>query len=269
MKTKMYPNIAVSYGSGPKTRTKSVLFSLFFLLAGFLIAPLTMHANNKAVINFNLKYGFIKGGEAHMIIKDTLYNGKKAIHYYMEGRTTGITDKLFKVHDIYESIVDARTYLPYKAIRNIKERTYRYYNEIYFYQDRDSLYSEKTGGMKVPSGINDILSVFFYFVQQNYIATVEQGKPVVLPVINGDAVGDIRIKHTGIKTIDTDLGKVECYHLSPEIEKGKVLKRSDGLSFFISRNNKIPVLLDIDLKVGTLQAVLTRYTLNGKEIRSF
>lgn len=269
MKTTMYTNNAGIHGNAPKSRTRSILLSWLVLLTGLFIGPLTLHANNKAVIHFNLKYGFIKGGEAHMIIKDTLYNGRKAVHYYMEGRTTGITDKLFKVHDIYESIVDARTYLPYKAIRNIKERTYRYYNEIYFYQDRDSLYSEKTGGMKVPSGINDILSVFFYFVQQNYIATVEQGKPVVLPVINGDAVGDIRIKHTGIKTIDTDLGKVECYHLSPEIEKGKVLKRSDGLSFFISRNNKIPVLLDIDLKVGTLQAVLTRYTLNGKEIRSF
>lgn len=269
METKIPLQNILRVGGRPGFRSKSVFLSLAILLSGFIIAPLTIHGNNKAVIHFNLKYGFIKGGEAHMIIKDTLYNGRRAVHYYMEGRTTGITDKLFKVHDIYESIVDARTYLPYKAIRNIKERTYRYYNEIYFYQDRDSLYSEKTGGMKVPSGISDILSVFFYFVQQNYIARVEQGKPVVLPVINGDAVGEIKIKHTGIKTIDTDLGRVECYHLSPEIEKGKVLKRSDGLSFYISKNNKIPVLLDIDLKVGTLQAVLTRYTLNGKEIRSF
>lgn len=269
MKTKMYTNNASIQGSLHRNRTRSLLLSCVIFLAGINIAPLTLHANNKAVIHFNLKYGFIKGGEAYMIIKDTLFNGKKAVHYYMEGKTTGITDKLFKVHDIYESIVDARTYLPYKAIRNVKERTYRYYNEIYFYQDRDSLYSEKTGGIKVPSDISDILSVFFYFVQKNYIVSVEEGKTVVLPVINGDAVGDIKIKHTGIKTIDTDLGKVECYHLSPEIEKGKVLKRSDGLSFFISKNNKIPVLLDIDLKVGTLQAVLTRYTLNGKEIRSF
>lgn len=269
MKTKNNPKYGEHKGKMTRMPGRPLLFFVALLLLGITTAPISLYANNKAVIHFNLKYGFIKGGEAHMIIKDTLFNGKKAVHYYMEGKTTGITDKLFKVHDIYESIVDARTHLPYKAIRNIKERTYRYYNEIYFYQDRDSLYSEKTGGKKVPAGISDLLSVFFYFVHQNYISSVEQGKLVVLPVINGDAIGDIRIKHTGIKTVETDLGKVECYHLSPEIEKGKVLKRSDGLSFFISKNNKIPVLLDIDLKVGTLQAVLTSYTLNGKEIRSF
>jgi hypothetical protein len=162
--------------------------------------------------------------------------------------------------------VDAETHLPLKAIRNIRERSYRYYNEVYFYQNNDSIYSKRTGGIKVPHKLTDIISVFFYFVNRNYIHNIEEGKLVVLPVINGHEIGQIKIKHSGIQTIDTGIGKVECYLLSPEIEKGKVLKRSDGLSFYISKKNKVPILLDIDLRVGTLRAVIDSYKVNGKKV---
>jgi len=83
----------------------------------------------KQQILFDLKFGFAKGGEAVLTITDTTYKGKPAIHYYMVGRTTGITDKLFGVNDIYETTVDAKTLLPLKSIRNIQEGKYRWYNE--------------------------------------------------------------------------------------------------------------------------------------------
>lgn len=247
-----------------RTLAVSILLSLVFIWLGLSNA----NAKNTTEIIFNLKYGMMKGGEAKMIVKDTVFNGKKAIHYYMEGKTTGVTDVIFKVHDIYESIVDAETHLPMKAIRNIKERNYRYYNEVYFFQNNDSIYSKKTGGIKVPHELTDIISVFFHFVNRNYIYNIEEGKLVVLPVINGHDIGQIKIKHSGVKTIDTGIGKVECYLLSPEIEKGKVLKRSDGLSFFISKKDKVPILLDIDLRVGTLRAVIDSYKVNGKTIKT-
>lgn len=235
----------------------------------FILFGNDVFAKNKAVLTYNLKYGIIKGGEAKMIITDTVYNGKKAIHYYMEGRTTGVTDRLFRVHNIYESIVDAQTYLPYKAIRNAKEGNYRYYNEVFFFHQNDSIFSEKSGGKKVPHKLTDILSVFFYFVQQDYIRKTPRGKYVELPVINGHDISTIKIKHDGIQTIKTDLGDVPSYILMPEVDKGRVLKSSDGLLFYISQKDKVPILFDLDLRLGSLRAVLTSYTLNGKEIKSF
>lgn len=242
--------------------------SIMFVLLTTLI-PKNLNARNKAVLTYNLKYGIIKGGEAKMIITDTVFNGKKAIHYYMEGRTTGITDKLFRVHNIYESLVDAQTSLPYKAIRNVREGNYKYYNEVFFYHSNDSIYSQRTGGIKVPHKLTDILSVFFYFVKQDYINNVAKGKHIELPVINGHDISTIKIKHDGIKPIDTSLGKVSAYILLPEVDKGKVLKSSDGLLFYISEKDKVPVLFDLDLRLGSLRAELTSYKLNGMEIKSF
>lgn len=242
---------------------------IFLILTLAALLPEHVNAKNKAVLTYNLKYGIIKGGEAKMIITDTIFNGNKAIHYYMVGRTTGITDKLFRVHNIYESIVDARTFLPYKAIRNVREGNYKYFNEVFFFHSNDSIYSQRTGGIKVPHKLTDILSVFFYFVKQDYINSVAKGKQLELPVINGHDISTIKIKHEGIQTIDTSLGKVSAYILLPEIDKGRVLKSSDGLLFYISEKDKVPVLFDLDLRLGSLRAELSSYRLNGKEIKSF
>lgn len=225
-----------------------------------------LSAKRRAVIDFNLKYGFIKGGTARIIIADTLYKGRPAVYYYLEGRTTGVTDALFKVHNVYESIVDANTHLPIKAVRNVKERSYRYFNEVTFFQEQDSIYSARTGGIKVPNNLTDISSVFFYFVHQNYIATLQRGKTLSFPVIDGHVVGEIKIGAGEIKPVETDLGTIDCYLLKPELEKGKVLARSDGINLYITQKDKIPVMVDVDLKVGTLRAVLAGYSINGKEI---
>lgn len=266
MKTNTHSMSATRNGNSAAFYRKTLTSVILLSIAFFWVGISNVNAKNTTEIIFNLKYGMMKGGEAKLIIKDTVFNGKKAIHYYMEGKTTGVTDVIFKVHDIYESIVDAETHLPMKAIRNIKERSYRYYNEVSFFQNNDSIYSKKTGGIKVPHELSDIISVFFFFVHRNYIQNIGEGKLVVLPVINGHDIGQIKIKHSGIKTVDTGIGKIESYLLSPEIEKGKVLKRSDGLSFYISQKNKVPVLVDIDLRVGTLRAVIGSYKINGKAV---
>ena len=133
----------------------------------FLLAQ-SVSAKRERIL-FDLKFEFAKGGEAVLVITDTIYKGLPAIHYYMVARTTGITDKLFGVNDVYETIVDAKTLLPLKSIRNIKERKYRWYNETYFYHDIDSLNSNKTGWIAIPDNLVDIVSVFFYLDRKSVV----------------------------------------------------------------------------------------------------
>ncbi len=65
--------------------------------------------------------------------------------------------------------------------------------------------------------------------------------------------------------IETDLGKINTLILSPIVDKGKLLKRSDGLKFFISKEKKVPVLIEFDMKLGALKAELRSYKIDGKE----
>ncbi len=231
------------------------------------ITLLFLSSNLKAEekIRFNLKFGFIKGGEATMVISDTIFESKPAVHYYLAGRTTGLTDKLFEVNDVYESIVDPETMLPYKSIRNIKEGKYRYYNEVLYYHEADSIYSQRSGGRKVEPNLVDILTAFFYFRSSNFYENIKIGDVATMPSLHADKISDITIVYSGEETIRTKKGKMECYILSPVVDKGKVLMKSDGLKFYVSKEYNIPVLMEFDMKVGALKAVLKSYRVDGKK----
>lgn len=219
----------------------------------------------KESILFDLKFGFIKGGEARFIITDTTFNNKKAIQYHLIGRTTGLTNTLFGVNDEYITTVDAQSLLPLKAIRNIKEKKYRWYNETLFYPEKDSINSQRSGWRQVPDSLVDIVSVFFYFVNKHLMNNLEAGQNVTLPTFHADKISDVSIKYEGQRKISTDLGDIDCYVLAPKVDKGKLLNRSDGLKCFISKENKVPVLFEFDMRVGALRAVLKSYKIDGEE----
>ena len=232
----------------------------------FFILILTASASaKKEEINYYLKFGIIKGGEASLVINDTKFNGKNAVRYYVVGRTTGATNALFGIYDIYETIVDAETKLPLKAIRDIRENKYRWYNETFFYHDVDSIKSQRKGWQAVPHDLVDIVSVFFYFINKNMLDKVEKGYTVTLPTYHADDISDVTIQYSGEERVDTDLGKIDCYVLSPLMDKGKLLNRSDGLKVYISKEKKIPVLFEFDMRIGTLKAVLKSYQIDGVE----
>ena len=237
-----------------------------YTVIALLILIFTIRVSaKKEEIKYDLKFGIIKGGEASLVINDTEFNGKNAVNYYLIGQTTGLTNTLFGVYDIYETTVDAETGLPLKAIRNIKEKKYRWYNETLFYHDIDSINSQRTGWQAVPENLVDIVSVFFYFINKHMFDEIEKGHTVSLPTYHADKISGVTIKYSGEEKIDTDLGKIDCYVLSPVVEKGKLLNRSDGLKFYISKEKKIPVLLEFDMKAGTLRAVLKSYRIDGVE----
>ncbi len=219
----------------------------------------------KESIRFDLKFGFIKGGEAELVITDTFFNGRPAIHYHVVGRTTGFTNTLFGVNDVYETTVDAETRLPLKAIRNIKEKKYRWYNETLFYHDRDSLNSQRTGWRKMPENMVDLISAFFYFINKYKLEEMKINKKISLSTFHADKIDTVSIVYLGSAIINTDLGDINSYVLAPVVDKGKLLKRSDGLKFFMSKEQKVPVMLEFDMKVGALRAVLKSYKIDGVE----
>ncbi len=214
---------------------------------------------------FDLKFAFAKGGEAVLTINDTVFNGKPAILYSMIGRTTGITDKLFGVNDAYETIVDAESYLPLKSIRNIKENKYRWYNETLYYHDVDSILSQKSGKRAVPHDLVDILSVFFYFINKHLFDDIGRGHAVTLPTFHADKISDVTIKYVGETRVETEMGEINALILAPVVDKGKLLKRSDGLRFYISKDKKVPILIEFEMKLGTLKAELRSYKIDNVE----
>ncbi len=223
-----------------------------------------MYAQPIEEMEYILRFGFIKGGKANLVAEREKLNKKQTIHYHMRGRTTGLVDHIYEVNDVFDTWVDQDTYLPLKSVRTVKEQKYRFYDEVTYDHVNDSLFSLKSGRKKVPANINDLISVFFYIRQNKSFDAFLAGEKVEIPVFHGSELFVIQLKYLGIETIDTKIGRKECYIVSPIVPKGDLLKGSDGLKIYITKDaNRLPIYAEFELLIGALKCELQSYKING------
>ena len=237
----------------------------FTLIICFLIFSVS-HINAQPIeeMEYILRFGFIKGGKANLTAQYEKLNKKQTIHYRMRGRTTGLVDKIFEVNDVYESWVDPETYLPVKSLRNVKEQKYRFYDEVTYDQVNDSVFSLQKGRKKVPHNVNDLVSVFFFIRQNQYFESLLAGNKVEIPVFHGDELFMMYLEYLGTETIHTKIGDKLCYVISPKVPKGKLLKGSDDLKIYITKDeNRLPIYAEFGLLLGALKCELNEYKING------
>lgn len=229
-----------------------------------ILKALQLNAQPLEEMEYILRFGFIKGGKATLVAEKEKIKGKQTIHYHMRGRTTGLVDKIYEVNDVYESWVNPDTFLPVKSVRNVKEQKYRFYDEVFYDHENDSLFSLKSGRKKVPDQINDLISVFFYIRQNHYFESLLAGKKIQIPVFHGDELFMMELEYIGNETIDTKIGRKQCYVVSPKVPQGKLLKGSDGLKIYITKDsNRLPIYAEFDLVLGALKCELDSYKING------
>jgi len=235
------------------------------LIFCFLFASaLRISAGPIEEMEYVLRFGFLRGGKATLTAEYEKLNKKQTIHYHMRGRTTGLVDQIYEVNDVFESWVDPQTYLPLKSVRTVREQKYRFYDEVIYDHINDSIFSLKSGHIKVPSNVNDLISVFFYIRQNQYFEALLAGETVEIPVYHGDELFLMHLEYIGIETIDTKIGRKECYVVSPKVPKGKLLKGSDGLKIYITKDsNRLPIYAEFGLIIGALKCELISYRING------
>ena len=94
---------------------------------------------------------------------------------------------------------------------------------------------------------------------------MERNERVSMASFHADKIDTVSILYHGLHRVKTGLGDKNAFVLTPSIDKGKVLKRADGLKFFIAQKERIPVMFEFDMRVGALRAVLKSYKIDGVE----
>lgn len=241
-----------------------LIFLVFFLVSVCSHAQVISYQPGEK-ITYAIQYGILTGGIAKLEMwRDTLFR-KEVWHSKLEARTTGITDALYRVLDIYESYIDPESQLPLKSIRNIREGRYRKYNEVLFDHKtrRDSaiLTSDLTGVHITQPGIHDILSCFYFF-RNNHVddKDLKKGDMVTIMTWFTDELYPIRLRYMGKDEVKTKVGRLECYKFNPVTEKGRLFTTEDGVSFwFTADRNFLPVKIQFDIFVGSFTVEMTHY----------
>ena len=237
------------------------------LIFGIVICTSFQGENTKHAINpvptfingeelkYDLHYGIISGGEAIISLKQETLNGREVFHAAAIARTTGIVNKIFKVVDIYESFFHPNSNLPVKTIRNIREGNYRQYNEVLFNHQKNTVVSS-SGEHVVPENILDMVSALFYIRRFDY-ANMKVDENIAVNTYFGDEVFPFYIIFKGREEIKTDLGKFKCLKFVPVVEPGRIFKKKDDMTFWLSDDgNKVPIRIRFDIIVGSFKCDL-------------
>ncbi len=221
------------------------------------------------VVDFSLKYGIFKVGDAHLnFCFDQNCSGAYIQAY---ARSSGlmkyVKDILFK----YECCMDTATGLPISDSRTLIEGDYVDIGTVYYdhvtLKDYSVIYSKKTGTIVGPKIIYDLLSGF-YLYRSNYLGDdLPLNYTITITTFFIDEIWDLTIRYCGKDIINTKYGPVECLKVKPLTIIGHFFRTSDAMTIWFANNGRyIPVKFSIDLRLGTLNGSITGYknlTLNN------
>lgn len=217
-------------------------------------------------LKFKLSYsGWVKAGNATLKVNEAIYNDKSTYNVVGKGWTTGAIKWFFKVEDRYESYFDKTTKRPYKFIRDIYEGGYTKDKVIEFdYTSKVARIDDRKKKTKtivpIQSNIQDIISAY-YFLRDNYdTKSIQKGDIVKLNMFFDGEIFEFRLKFLGRESIDTKFGTVETLKFRPYVLAGRVFHEEESVTLWISEDeNKIPLKIKADLRVGSLRADLVAF----------
>lgn len=174
-------------------------------------------------------------------------------------------DGFFKIRDLYESYVNPKTVTPYLYKREINEGGYYKfvkYNYNYKTKSVKSLIKKKTKNtesgfwdqkntIKINSGTRDIVSTI-YHLRRLDIHKASPGASDTFTVLFDNKENKFSFTYLSKETINTAIGRKECYKLSINAVGSDVLKGSkSNLLWLTADENKIPVYAKFKVAVGS------------------
>ena len=210
-------------------------------------------------LNYSLSLGFITAGKGSFVLKEDTLENRKVFNSVISGATSGMIDGVFKVRDVYESFFCIEDNLPLKAIRNVREGSYRFYDEQVFDQENNVLESQKAGKLKIPEKTLDMASVLYYLRRINF-DIMKEGDIIYFDTFFSKALFPFYVIYKGKENIKISIGTFSAIKLVPVVEPGRIFKRSDGMTIWLTDDtNKIPLMIKFEVWVGAFKGELQKY----------
>ncbi|TBW28108.1 DUF3108 domain-containing protein [Gramella sp. KN1008] len=243
------------------------LFTITFLL---LFIPFAEVFSQNAFeggewFKFRIHYGLFNASYATLEVDEAHLNDRPVYHVKGRGKSTGLLSLFFKVDDDYQTYIDRQTGKPYKFIRKINEGGYTKDLEIDFDHQANQAHvhnkkTDKRQTYSVPNNVHDMLSAFYYIRNQINGRDLKPGDEMKLKMFIDDENTDFKLVFLGREVIKTKFGKVATLKFRPYVLAGRVFKEKESLTIWVSDDkNKIPVKIEADLAVGSLDADLEAY----------
>ena len=241
------------------------LIPLFFLF-NFSNAQNDMAFKTGEWFKYKLSYsGWFKAGEAIVNLNEDV-NNNQLLHAKMIGKSTGAVNLFFKVYDRYESYFYKKNIKPYRFIRNINEGGYTKNIEILFDQTTkvakvNNFKKKLSNDFSFKENSQDMVSVFYYLRNFFRIDDLDKNNEIAIDMFFDSENYRLKIKYLSTEIINTNFGKILCHKIKPYVQSGRVFKKDESLTMWISAdNNRIPMKIKADLIVGSIRIDLEAFS---------
>ena len=214
---------------------------------------------------YNWNFVWLSAGEVTFLVHDL----PDQYHVMIRGRTYESYEWFYKVRDNYESYIDKETLLPRIHIKDIHEGGYKKYDRTTFDQENHTIVSMrgktrdelKPKYMDVEECMHDLISIVYYARNLRY-NDMTLGEEIPMKILMDQEIYPLSLKYLGpqAKTKVKGVGTFRTQKFSPQLIAGDVFKEGDEMKIYVSDDdNKLPVLIESPVTVGSVKAVLKSY----------
>lgn len=214
------------------------------------------------VLEYRVHYGFVDAGYARIEVKneDRKIGGQNVFHTIGTGKTHWAFDWFFRVRDRYESYIDEDGLYPWLFVRRVDEGGYIINQDYSFLWNKDTVDNGAGKRFPIPPRTQDMLSSFYY-ARTLDLGQAKDGDIFSVQAFIDDSVWTGKLKYIGMDTIEIGLGKFSCLKFVPIVQKGRIFKKEEDLTLYISNDkNKIPILAEAKILVGSIKMELMNYS---------
>ena len=214
---------------------------------------------------YNWKFVWIPAGEI------TFEVFEEGDIYRIEGigKSYPSYDNFFRVRDFYQTKMEKETLKPIEFVRHIEEGNYRKFDSLSFDQENLTVHSlnAKTKDAaeweeyEINACMIDLLTVL-YKLRNTDTDAYKPGDFLDLELFFDKEVFPIHVVYEKdeVKKIK-DLGKFSTLKIRPELIVGNIFKEGDVMNIWVSKDaNKLPLMIESPISVGSVKAVLKSYT---------
>ena len=213
---------------------------------------------------YNLGFIWVPAGEAVFTVHET----KDYYEVNVVGNSYPAYDSFFKLRDRFYTKVNKHTLLTEKFERNVKEDDYSKYERIEIDQKTGLArsYIGKTENDVVQYDhnfeycIQDLLSLLYSLRNVN-TDDFTKGDFLSQNLLFDGEIFNIKVRYEGKNNIKVrNQGRFSAIKVVPDLITGHVFNDGDQMEVWVSNDsNKIPLMVETPLKIGSLKAVLKSY----------
>ena len=211
---------------------------------------------------YDVAWGILGVGQATLEVEDLVeFNGRPAYHVASRAISNHFCDGFYKVRDLNESWMDARTLSSLGYSKKLREG--RFFRDEWVlnsdgrwvgkWAGRDGNYSVATG--TAPVGVQDVLSAM-YFLRGKPLSP---GAEIVLDV-NTRQNWPLVVRVVKKEPVTTPAGRFDAYLIEPALrQEGLFLQKGNRLRIWLSDDPKrVPVMMKVDVFFGSITARLAK-----------